>query len=202
MSPPRRPARLAVPESVLRAGPAERARAAADALGDRELVRWCGDLLAGRAAYGDPADPDPGWLAGRTVSGWGSPDRLAGPTAYWSRVWAARTLLYVWDEDATHAVVGSLTDPHWRVREMGLKVCARWDVAPAVESAVPLLADERPRVRAAAVRVLGVVGEHEHLDVVRELQGDEALVSAAADRALRALSQRLDLPAEQVSRRA
>ena len=192
-----------MPESVLGASPADRAGAAADALGDRELVRWCADLLTGGAVYGDPAGPDPGWLAGRMVSGWGSPDQLTGSTAYWARVWAARTLLYVWDDEATTAVVGCLTDPHWRVREMGLKVCARWEVAQAVASAVTMLADDRARVRAAAVRLLGVVGEHEHLDVVRELlDDDDGPVSAASERALRTLSERLDRPTDEVSRRA
>lgn len=114
-----------VEDDVLRATPGERARAAADALGDDALTIWCADLLAGRARWGDPALPEPDWVGGRAVRGWGSPGRLEGDTAYWSRVWAARTLLYVWDDRHAADVVAGLGDPAWRVREMCAKVAAR-----------------------------------------------------------------------------
>ncbi|HEX5969098.1 MAG TPA: hypothetical protein VFY88_11515, partial [Intrasporangium sp.] len=58
------------------------ARAAADALGDRELTAWCGDLIAGRVAWGDPAGPDVAWVGGRAARGWGSPGRLDDTTDY------------------------------------------------------------------------------------------------------------------------
>jgi hypothetical protein len=178
---------------ALDASPGDRARAAADALGDDVLTRWCGDLVAGRARWGDPADPDPGWRSGRAVEGWGSPDHLDADTAYWARVWAARTLLYVWsDADATDVVAG-LDDPAWRVREMCCKVAARWDVAGAADRCVDLASDEVPRVRAAAVRVLGATGEAEHALAVRDALDDpEASVRAAAERALTRLERRLD----------
>jgi hypothetical protein len=52
-----------------------------------------------------------------------------------------------------------------------------------------------PRVRAAAVRALAVVVEAEHADAVRDCLDDpEPSVRTAADRALRALSRRLDRP--------
>ncbi len=184
-----------VPEDVLAATPGERARAAADALGDLELTRWCADVIVGRTAYGDPGLPDPGWLAGCAVSSWGAPDRLDAETGYWARVWAARTLLYVWDESVTPEVVAGLEDPAWRVREMCAKVCARWQVAAAAGWCLRLLGDEVPRVRAGALRVLAAVGEGEHTGAVQRALGDpEPAVVAAAERAVKALADRLDRP--------
>jgi HEAT repeat protein len=53
--------------------------------------------------------------------------------------------------------------------------------------------DDVPRVRAAAVRALAVVGEAEDADAVRECLDDpESSVAAAAERALQAMSKRLD----------
>ncbi len=180
---------------MLDASPGDRARAAADALGDRELTAWCADLIAGRVAWGDPAGPDIGWVGGRPARRWGSPERLDDTTDYWARVWAARTLLYVWDDACTADVVAGLGDPAWRVREMCAKVCARWEVGPAADACARLVADEVPRVRAAAVRVLGVTGEAEHADAIRSAFDDaDPSVRVAAERALRTLRGRLDRP--------
>jgi len=182
-----------VSREVLDATPGDRARAAADALGDDLLTRWCGDLVAGRAEWGDPADPDPGWVGGRAVEGWGSPGHLDDTTRYWARVWAARTLLYVWSDAAAADVVAGLDDPAWRVREMCCKVAARWEVSAAADRCADLATDEVPRVRAAAVRVLGTTGEAEHAEAVRHaLRDTEPSVRSAAERGLRQLEQRLD----------
>ncbi len=184
-----------VPREALGATPVERARAAAAALGRAELVRWCADLLAGRATFGEPDGPDPGWLAGRAADGWGAPSRLDETTAYWPRVWAARTLLHVWDDAASAEVVAALGDPAWRVREMGAKVCARWEVAQAAEAALTLLGDEVPRVRVAALRALEAVGEGEHAEAIRSALADpQVSVVATAERALTRLADRLDRP--------
>ena len=178
---------------MLHASPGDRARAAADALGDDVLTRWCAELVAGRAVWGDPALPAVGWVGGQAVNGWGSPERLAGDTAYWARVWAARTLLYVWDDACAPDLVVGLGDPAWRVREMCAKAAARWEVGAAAEACVALASDEVPRVRAAAVRALGVTGEAEHAEAVRTAVNDpEATVRATAGRALRLLERRLD----------
>ena len=57
------------------------------------------------------------------------------------------------------------------------------------------MADAVPRVRAAAVRVLGAVGEAEHGDALHDaLDDDEEAVRVAAARALRHLEERLDRP--------
>ena len=181
---------------VLHATPGDRARAAADALGDDVLTSWCADLLAGRVAWGDRDLPDIGWVGGQAVHGWGSPDHLDDATAYWSRVWAARTLLYVWSDRCEPDVVAGLSDPAWRVREMCAKVAARWEVSPAAETCAALVeTDEVPRVRVAAARVLASTGEAEHAPALRGARDDpEESVRIAAERALRALARRLDRP--------
>ena len=183
-----------VETEVLRATPGDRARAAADALGDQVLTSWCADLLAGRAAWGDPELPDIGWVGGRIAFGWGSPDHLDDATRYWSRVWAARTLLYVWSDRCTPDVVAGLDDPAWRVREMCAKVAARWEVGPAAETCADLVTtDDVPRVRAAAARVLGAVGEAEDAEALHEAVDDQdESVRVAAARALTTLERRLD----------
>jgi hypothetical protein len=101
------------------------------------VLTACLDLLAGREA--DPVMVD--------VLG-GEPARAYADT-YWGRVWAARGLLWAWDDRALQPLRGALADEHWRVREMALKVVARHglDVDPT-----PLLADPVARVRAAAQR--------------------------------------------------
>ncbi|RKT77689.1 HEAT repeat protein [Terracoccus luteus] len=184
-----------VPEAVLDATPSARAAAAVDALGTDVVSGWCADLLGGRVAWGDSDAPDVGWLAGRVGSTWGSPSRLDGDTRYWSRVWAARTLLHAGPGPATADVVAALADPAWRVREMAAKVCARWAVAEAADPCRRLVDDETPRVRLAALRVLAAVGEGEHAEAVaRALDDTDPAVRDAAERALTRLEQRLDRP--------
>lgn len=187
----------AVPSAaVLDGAPGERAVAAADALGDDVLTSWCADLLARRSSWGDPDLPDIGWVAGRTASTWGAPDHLTAETDYWFQVWAARTLLYVWRDACTADVVAALQDPAWRVREMCAKVAARWEVAAAADTCLTLVeVDDIPRVRAAAVRVLGITGETEHADGIRQaLHDPDSAVQEAADRALSRWEERLDRP--------
>jgi len=181
--------------AVLDGTPGDRAVAAADALGDEALTVWCADLLARRSRWGDPDLPDIGWVGGRAASTWGAPDRLTDDTDYWFQVWAARTLLYVWSDACAADVVAALQDPAWRVREMCAKVAARWEVAAAADACLVLVGDDTPRVRVAAVRVLGVTGEAEHADGIRQALVDpEPAVRDAAERALSRLEERLDRP--------
>ena len=77
----------------------------------------------------------------------------------WSRVWAARGLLWALDEStvvqATTAVVAALADPSWRVREKAAQVVARHLVDAALPTVVELRgADPVARVRAAADRAV------------------------------------------------
>src|SRR3954451_3331676 len=112
---------------------------------------------------------------------------------YWSRVWGARGLLYVWAEDAAPAVLDRLGDEHWRVAEMCLKVSTRREL-PCGDDAVRLSVHELPRMRATAARALGACGDTEHVDTVRDLLDDDSeQVRRAAASALDRLTARLDV---------
>jgi hypothetical protein len=111
---------------------------------------------------------------------------------YWTRVWGARGLLYVWDDPVAPVVLDRLRDEHWRVAEMCLKVSALREL-PCGDDAVRLSAHDLPRVRAAAARALGSCGDVEHLPAVHELLEDpEEDVRRAAGRALERMEARLD----------
>ncbi len=159
-----------------------------DALGEGECARTCTALLAG-------ADPGAyraelaylGGAGGFLVPG-------GGWAAYWARVWGARGLLYVWDPSSEPTVVAGMGDPQWRVAEMCLKVSALREIAAAGDPAVRLASHELSRVRAQAVRALGVLGDTEHADTVRGAEEDDDLsVRRAAELALRRMRERLDL---------
>jgi len=114
---------------------------------------------------------------------------------YWWPTWGARGLLYVWAPHAAPAVVQGLAHPHWRPAEMCLKVAARREIAEAAEGARRLTVHTLPRVRAAALRTLGVAGDTEHVpDVQRALDDVDESVRRAAGLALERMVQRLDLP--------
>jgi hypothetical protein len=76
---------------------------------------------------------------------------------YWLPVWAARALLYTWDDSALGAVLAALTDESWRVREMAAKVVARRRLGAALSVVAGLQNDRVPRVRAAAARAIAVL---------------------------------------------
>jgi hypothetical protein len=173
--------------------PAERVAAACDRWGDATVVRRCAAQLgAGPAApTGELLDlatvlgglRDPAFLTGGRPPG----------NAYWARVWAARALRYAWDDSATPAVVAALDDEHWRVREMAANVVADRELAEAADRLVGLLGDGTPRVRAAAARALGRVGEGEHGEALRcAIDDPDVAVARAATTALRTMSRRLD----------
>jgi HEAT repeat protein len=73
------------------------------------------------------------------------------------RVWAARALLYAWDDQALDAVIGALRDEAWRVREMAAKVVARHRIGDALTAVDDLRNDSVPRVRAAAERAMASI---------------------------------------------
>ena len=180
--------------SDVHARPAERVAELVAQLGTDAVVQWCAGLLVGDTAYDDPALPSLSWLGGPAAP-WlldqVEPQRSVN--AYWVRVWAGRGLLHVYAPTAARHIVGALGDDAWRVREMVAKVVARWEVADAADDLVPLMRDEVTRVRAAAVRALGVVGEGEHAEVVRGAEEDpEPAVRRAAVVALATMRRRLD----------
>jgi HEAT repeat protein len=168
----------------VRLAPAGRVELLVSLLSADEVADWCVSLLRGadpEAAGGIPL----AWLGGRSAPGW--------TQAYWPKVWAVRGLLHAYRPQAAAAVVAGLDDESWRVREMCAKVARAHEVGSAAEALHRLCADEVPRVRAAAVRALAVVGEAEDADVLRDCLDDpERSVVAAAERALRDLSRRLD----------
>lgn len=80
---------------------------------------------------------------------------------YFLRVWAARALLYAWNDTApgaaADAVLAALGDKSWRVREMAAKVVARRELGDALAAVAELRGDPVPRVRAAAERATAVL---------------------------------------------
>jgi HEAT repeat protein len=92
-------------------------------------------------------------------------------------------------------VVAGLDDEHYRPAEMCLKVSAKHDVAGSGPGAARRTRHELPRVRATAVRTLGVVGDTEHAeDVLAVLHDPEEWVREHAARAYARMARRLDLP--------
>jgi len=116
--------------------------------GRAAVVAGCVELLAGR-----DADPELVLALGGPPAAWVVDGGEPGP-AYWLRVWAARGLLWAWDDAALPALMAALTDEAWRVREMAAKVVARHRLDDALPVVAGLREDRVPRVRAAAARAL------------------------------------------------
>lgn len=116
------------------------------------MVAGCVQLILG-------ADSD----AALIVALGGPPARrlLAGHLAtdqrYWLRVWAARGLLWAWDDSGLDGVRMALGDSAWRVREMAAKVVARHLLGDLLPAVAELQDDPIPRVRAAATRAVTVL---------------------------------------------
>jgi HEAT repeats len=171
----------------------ERIRELDALLGRARFVEVCVDLLGGadRTSY----VPELRHLTGHS---WEPGDPVLDPTVwkdYWVRTWGARGLLHCWDDAATDAVVAGLGDEHYRPAEMCLKVAAAHDVAGTGPGAAALVGHDLPRVRAQAVRTLGVVGDTEHVEaVLGALDDPDASVRTQAARAYARLARRLDLP--------
>lgn len=112
--------------------------------------------------------------------------------AHWPRFWAARALRHVWLPYAEPGVVAALADPAWRVREMAAKIVTQRELTGAAEALEPLLTDGTPRVRVAAIRAVGVVGERRQAELLVNLDTDQRTVRIAIDGALRRMRLRLD----------
>lgn len=177
------------PPRLPRASPRVLVTELGELVGEPDAARWCADLLGGA----DPAEYVPvlPYLGSNCARAAFSPSWHD----YWPRTWGARGLLYVWSDAVAPDVVAGLGDRHWRPAEMCLKVAARRDVGEAGPAAVAWAGDPLPRVRAAALRCLGAVGDTEHVAVVEgALDDPEEAVRTAAARALRRLADRLDRP--------
>lgn len=116
--------------------------------GKDAVVAGCVDLLVG-----GEADAELVMALGGPPARWVVADVAPGPS-YWIRVWAARGLLWAWDDIAFPAIEAALRDEAWRVREMALKVVARHRLEDALHAAAELQDDPVARVRAAARRAL------------------------------------------------
>jgi HEAT repeat protein len=186
-----------IPRTSQRLDPSVRAcvEALCGRYGESVVVEGCTALLAGA-----PPEDHPRIAAGLSAHDATVGElRTKGWREYWWRTWGARGLLYVWSDSAVPAVVDGLADPHWRPAEMCLKVAAAHEVAEAAEGAVLLTGHRLPRVRAAAVRALGLVGDTEHVAEVRSALADTDLqVRRAAALAMERMVERLDLPEEEL----
>ena len=113
------------------------------------------------------------------------------PVLYWPELWGLRALLYVWDASAASVVIETLTNPAWRVREMGSRVAAAREL-PAASELAELLTDRVPRVRVAAARALGSLGSHDDVGRIRALLKDPEIdVRRAAQQGIDALRTRV-----------
>jgi hypothetical protein len=128
--------------------PRERIQRECVTRGKDAVVAGCVELLRGR-----DVDADLILALGGPPARWVVTGEPSGPP-YWLRVWAARGLLWAWDDAALGAVTEALSDEAWRVREMALKVVARHQVEDTLSRIVDLQDDPVARVRAAASRAL------------------------------------------------
>jgi hypothetical protein len=112
------------------------------------VVSGCVDLLDGEFA-----DADLILALGGPPADWVRTGAPPGP-AYWLRVWAARGLLYAWNDSAGTVVLRALDDEAWRVREMALRVVARHRLHEAIAQVRQRRTDPSARVRTSASRTL------------------------------------------------
>lgn len=129
--------------------PRGRIEAACSRVGKEAVVRACIEMLGG-------GDPDPvmvtilgGPQAMQVIHGEHRTDQ-----SYWVRVWAARGLLWAWDDVAVEALMQAMNDDAWRVREMCCKVVARHAIGDALPVVAALRTDPVDRVRRAAARAV------------------------------------------------
>ena len=113
------------------------------------------------------------------------------PVLYWPELWGTRALLYAWDASAAPAVTAALENQAWRVREMAARVAAKREL-PVRDTLLGLLTDDVARVRAAAARALGGLGETDDIAAISPLLKDgEIDVRRAAQRGMEAIRARL-----------
>ena len=134
--------------AISRLTPRQSVAAECERRGKAAVVAGCIELLQGRHDVDDALVLGLGGAAAHAVLD----GREGGKAGYWPRVWAARGLLYAWDECAVAAVIQATADEAWRVREMAAKVIARHRVADGLGAVAGLRGDQVARVRAAAER--------------------------------------------------
>ena len=166
--------------------PGDRITAAVARFGEQAVVDRCASLLMG----GNEGEEFLLVVGGRHAQG-----VLDGaPPLYWPEVWGARALTFVWAATAASAVHRGLGDQAWRVREMCARVVflRHLDEQEALAS---LLTDEVARVRGAAARALGEVGDESHVEALTLLlKDDEKEVRRSAHDAMVRLEKRTTAP--------
>jgi len=174
------------PDVPIDAPTAERIAHAIATLGEAGVVERATALLAGLNA-GDEFLLSVG---GRHAQG-----ILDGaPPLYWPELWGARAFLYAWNDTAAQAVRAGLGNQAWRVREMCARVVAERSLELA-ETLRPLLTDDVARVRAAAARALGAVGEASDKELLANLFRDPEIdVRRGAEQATKQLTTRFAAP--------
>jgi hypothetical protein len=120
--------------------------------GEDVVVAGCVAILTGRSVDERLLLVLAGPAAEQVLDG-----RAGGTAGYWPRVWAARGLLYAWNETAITAIVEATADGAWRVREMAAKVTAKHRIGDGLDAVIMLRDDPVPRVRAAAERAIAVL---------------------------------------------
>jgi HEAT repeat protein len=120
--------------------------------GQAEVVAACAVLLGG-------GDADRAFVF---AIGGPAAESVLGPhprqdQRYFLRVWAARALLYAWDDGAQDSVLAALADESWRVREMAAKVVVRRRLGDALPIVARMNDDPVARVRAAAARATAIL---------------------------------------------
>jgi len=132
--------------------PRQSVQAECEQRGRSAVVSGCVDVLEGRRFDDALLLALAGPHASLVLEG-----REGGREGYWPRVWAARGLLYAWEDVATPTVVRATKDESWRVREMAAKVIARHRLGDALGAVVELREDSVVRVRRAAERAVMVL---------------------------------------------
>jgi HEAT repeat protein len=116
--------------------------------GQDKVIAGCIALLRGRSA-----DAELIYALGGPPARWVFTGTEPGPD-YWLRVWAARGLLWAWDDSALSCIMTALEDEAWRVREMALKVVARHRLQDGLATVGSMRNDPNKRVASAARRAL------------------------------------------------
>ena len=111
---------------------------------------------------------------------------------YWTRFWAARSLFYLGDDDASEWLIKAFNDEHWRVRMMAVQSLGRFGIDGREDDIVPLLVDEHKRVRTAAAIALGRIGNEFALEPLHNAYDDSvAEVRIKVDRAIAKVEKRI-----------
>jgi HEAT repeats len=132
--------------------PRESVRGECQRRGEKAVVASCLDVLTGQNIDDRLLQVLGGPAAEQVLGG-----RAGGIAGYWPRVWAARGLLYAWDESASTVIARATSDDAWRVREMAAKVITKHRIGDALDAVITLRDDPVPRVRAAAERAIAVL---------------------------------------------